>query len=87
MIMQKDFLNILIINRTAKGLKEPGHKRHAIIKTILQKHNVNVDIVCSNIDYVNNQKNKHANQDLIQLKLNILQINTKLLMYGKIHIN
>ena len=68
MIMQKDFLNILIINRTAKGLKEPGHKRHAIIKTILQKHNVNVDIVCSNIDYVNNQKNKHANQDLIQLK-------------------
>ena len=56
MIMQKDFLNILIINRTAKGLKEPGHKRHAIIKTILQKHNINVDIVCSNIDYVNNQK-------------------------------
>lgn len=68
MTMQNSLLNILIINRIAKDLEEPGHKRHAVIKSLMQDKNINVDIVCSDIDYIDNKKNFHANQNLIRLK-------------------
>lgn len=61
-------MKILVINRVAKELHENGHKRHAKIREIFKNENVEIDIVCSDVDYIHNKKSSTNNNENIFLK-------------------
>ena len=66
--MQKNYMKILLVNRTAKEIGENGHKRHALIRQTLEKENIVMDILASDVDYIHNTKRQSNEKGTLKIK-------------------